>query len=41
MINIMNKDASINSEGGQYSGLDRFVCREALWTDMEVPIAHM
>lgn len=34
LINIMNKDASINQEGGVYAGLDRFVCREKLWNDM-------
>lgn len=31
----MNKDASINDNGGAYTGLDRFVCREKLWSDME------
>jgi valyl-tRNA synthetase len=36
MINIMNKDASINEIGGErYKGLDRFVCREKLWKDLE------
>lgn len=36
MINIMNKDASINHIGGErYQGLDRFVCREKLWKDLE------
>lgn len=35
LINIMNKDASINDNGGAYAGLDRFVCREKLWADME------
>ncbi len=34
-ISIMNKDASINDKGGQYAGLDRFVCREKLWADMD------
>ena len=35
-ISIMNKDASINSQGGaRYEGLDRFVCRESIWQDME------
>jgi len=34
-INIMNKDASINENGGVYQGLDRFKCREKLWADME------
>ena len=31
----MNRDASINAMGGVYQGLDRFVCREKLWADME------
>jgi valyl-tRNA synthetase len=35
LINVMNKDATINENGGQYAGLDRFVCREKLWKDME------
>lgn len=35
LINIMNKDASINANGGAYAGLDRFACRDKLWSDME------
>lgn len=34
LINIMNRDATINEEGGQYAGLDRFECRKRLWEDM-------
>ena len=34
MINIMNKDATINENGAQYQGLDRFDCRKKLWEDM-------
>jgi valyl-tRNA synthetase len=34
-INVLNKDATINEKGGPYEGMDRFVCREKLWTDME------
>jgi valyl-tRNA synthetase len=34
LINIMNKDATINQNGGGYQGLDRFACRERLWDDM-------
>ncbi|MRR39458.1 valine--tRNA ligase, partial [bacterium] len=34
MINILNKDASINENGAQYAGLDRFECRKKLWEDM-------
>lgn len=36
MINIMNKDASINHYGGiKYQGLDRFECRKKIWQDMK------
>ena len=35
MINIMNKDASLNDAAGEYSGLDRFDARKKLWADME------
>ena len=35
IINIMNKDGSMNSNAGEYNGLDRFECREKLWSDME------
>lgn len=35
IINIMNKDATINDHGGPYAGLDRFDCRTKLWADME------
>ncbi|KAM3567218.1 hypothetical protein VYU27_010631, partial [Nannochloropsis oceanica] len=35
LINIMNRDASINANGGRYQGMDRFVCRDELWKDME------
>ena len=31
----MNKDATINENGGPYAGLDRMVCRQKLWADME------
>ena len=34
LINIMNKDASLNDNGGPYAGLDRYVAREKLWADM-------
>ena len=34
LINILNKDATINSNGGKYEGLDRFDCRKQLWDDM-------
>lgn len=35
LINIMNKDASINHLGGKFAGMDRFDCRKALWSDLE------
>ncbi|KAL3944698.1 MAG: hypothetical protein SGBAC_001213 [Bacillariaceae sp.] len=35
IINIMNKDGSLNGNTGIYSGLDRFEAREKLWQDME------
>jgi valyl-tRNA synthetase len=35
MINIMNKDASLNEAAGPYAGLDRFDARKKLWADME------
>ena len=35
LINVLDKDASINENGGLYEGLDRFECREKLWVDME------
>ena len=35
-ISIMNKDATINSIGGnKYEGLDRYAARTAIWADME------
>ena len=34
-INVLNKDATINENGGPYEGMDRFVCREKLWADMD------
>ncbi len=34
-INVLNKDATINENGGPYEGMDRFECREKLWSDME------
>lgn len=35
MINILNKDATLNEAAGPYAGMDRFVAREALWSDMD------
>jgi len=36
VINIMNRDATLNEEAGPYKGMDRFDARVKLWTDMEV-----
>ena len=35
MINIMNPDASLNENAGDYTGLDRYEARKKLWADME------
>jgi valyl-tRNA synthetase len=35
MINILDKDAIVNAEGGPYAGMDRFECRKAILSDME------
>jgi valyl-tRNA synthetase len=35
IVNILNKDASLNENAGPYAGLDRFEGREKLWADME------
>jgi len=34
-INVLNKDATINENGGPYEGLDRYECRQKIWADME------
>ena len=34
VLNVMNRDASMNENAGPYAGLDRFVCRERMWADM-------
>lgn len=35
IINLMNKDGSLNENAGDYNGLDRFDAREKIWEDME------
>jgi valyl-tRNA synthetase len=35
IINIMNKDGSLNDNAGGYAGIDRFDARTKLWEDME------
>jgi valyl-tRNA synthetase len=34
-INVMNEDATINSSGGDYEGMDRLEAREAILTDLK------
>ncbi len=34
VLNVMNRDASMNENAGPYAGLDRFDCREKMWSDM-------
>ncbi|MDO9085510.1 MAG: valine--tRNA ligase [Anaerolineaceae bacterium] len=34
-ISILDQNAVINENGGPYSGMDRFVCRKAIWADMK------
>jgi valyl-tRNA synthetase len=35
IINILNPDGTINENGGEYAGLDRYKCREAVTKKME------
>jgi valyl-tRNA synthetase len=35
MINIFNRDATVNENGGKYAGLDRFKARKAVVADLE------
>ncbi len=35
IINVLNTDATMSAHAGPYAGLDRFVCREQLWADMQ------
>ncbi len=35
ILNIFNKDATLNEEAGPYAGMERFAAREKLWADME------
>jgi valyl-tRNA synthetase len=34
IINIMNKDGSLNANAGDYIGMDRFDARDKLWEDI-------
>jgi len=35
IINILNRDVTINENGGKYQGLDREACRGQIWQDMQ------
>ena len=35
LINILNKDATLNENAGPYEGMERFEARKAIWADME------
>ncbi|MBK7897388.1 MAG: valine--tRNA ligase [Anaerolineaceae bacterium] len=35
ILNIMNKDATLNDNAGDYAGLERFEARKKLWADMQ------
>ncbi|CAH9102086.1 unnamed protein product [Cuscuta europaea] len=35
ILNVMNKDGTLNEVAGLYEGLDRFVARSKLWSDLE------
>lgn len=35
VINIMNKDATLNENAGPYAGMERFAARKAIWADMQ------
>ncbi|MGD2027834.1 MAG: valine--tRNA ligase [Anaerolineales bacterium] len=35
VISILNKDATLNKEGGPYARQDRFECRKNMWADMK------
>lgn len=35
ILNIFNKDATLNENAGPYAGMDRFDARKKLWADME------
>ena len=35
IVNVMNKDATLNGEAGPYAGMERFAARKKLWADMQ------
>ena len=34
VISVLNPDATMNEAAGPYAGMDRYACREKIWTDM-------
>lgn len=36
MINILNKDMTMNENSGPYAGMDRFACKKKIWEDMRI-----
>uniref|UniRef100_A0A0G4HWS9 valine--tRNA ligase n=1 Tax=Chromera velia CCMP2878 TaxID=1169474 RepID=A0A0G4HWS9_9ALVE len=35
VMNVMNKDGTMNENAGRYASMDRFECRKKIWNDME------
>jgi valyl-tRNA synthetase len=35
VLSMLDREAKVTETGGPYAGLDRFACREKLWTDMK------
>ncbi|HEY45248.1 MAG: valine--tRNA ligase [Anaerolineae bacterium SM23_ 63] len=35
IINVLNPDATMSASAGPYEGLDRYLCRDRLWSDMQ------
>jgi valyl-tRNA synthetase len=35
IVNVMNKDATLNGAAGPYAGMERFAARKKLWADMQ------
>ncbi|NIS79453.1 MAG: valine--tRNA ligase [Anaerolineales bacterium] len=35
VVNVLEPDATMNANAGPYAGMDRYACRDQLWSDME------
>jgi len=35
IVNVLNPDATMNENAGPYAGLDRYVCRDRIWADLQ------